>query len=65
MGDERETDAAASKGREAAAPQKFKGVSPSFLVDDVVKSAEYYRDVLGIQFRPLLGRAALLCDFGA
>jgi predicted enzyme related to lactoylglutathione lyase len=31
-------------------PQKFKGVSPSFLVDDVVKSAEFYRDVLGFSF---------------
>lgn len=27
--------------------ERFKSVSPCFLVDDVVKSAEYYRDVLG------------------
>jgi predicted enzyme related to lactoylglutathione lyase len=37
-------------GAAAKSAQKFKGVSPSFLVDDVVKSAEYYRDVLGFSF---------------
>jgi predicted enzyme related to lactoylglutathione lyase len=31
-------------------PQKFMGISPSFLVDDVVKSAEFYRDILGFTF---------------
>jgi catechol 2,3-dioxygenase-like lactoylglutathione lyase family enzyme len=30
--------------------QKLKGISPSFLVDDVVKSAEFYRDILGFTF---------------
>lgn len=31
-------------------PQKLLGVSPSFIVDDVVKTAEYYRDVFGFSF---------------
>jgi predicted enzyme related to lactoylglutathione lyase len=30
--------------------EQFKSVSPCLLVDDVVKSAEYYRDVLGFHF---------------
>jgi catechol 2,3-dioxygenase-like lactoylglutathione lyase family enzyme len=33
----------------------FRAVSPCFLVDDVVKSAEYYRDVLGFHFRRYWG----------
>jgi hypothetical protein len=32
---------------EAALHLQLKSVSPCLLVDDVVKSAEYYRDVLG------------------
>ena len=28
----------------------LKAISPCFLVDDVVKTAEYYRDVLGFRF---------------
>src|SRR6202042_1371064 len=36
-------------------PQKFMGISPSFLVDDVVKSAEFYRDVLGFTFERFWG----------
>jgi len=35
--------------------QKLKGISPSFLVDDVVKSAEFYRDVLGFTFNRYWG----------
>jgi catechol 2,3-dioxygenase-like lactoylglutathione lyase family enzyme len=35
--------------------QKLFGISPSFLVDDVVKSAEYYRDVLGFSFERYWG----------
>jgi uncharacterized glyoxalase superfamily protein PhnB len=31
-------------------PQKLLGVSPSFMVDDVVKTAEYYRHVFGFSF---------------
>jgi hypothetical protein len=30
--------------------QTFFSISPSFLVDDVVATAEYYRDVLGFSF---------------
>jgi predicted enzyme related to lactoylglutathione lyase len=30
--------------------EQLKSVSPCLLVDDVVKSAEYYRDVLGFHF---------------
>lgn len=41
---------AANTADSTASPQKFKGVSPSFIVDDVVKSAEFYRDVLGFHF---------------
>jgi catechol 2,3-dioxygenase-like lactoylglutathione lyase family enzyme len=37
-------------GTKESGAQKFKGISPSFLVDDVVKSAEFYRDVLGFSF---------------
>lgn len=33
-----------------AQPRKLLGISPSFIVDDVVKTAEYYRDVLGFSF---------------
>ena len=29
---------------------KLRSISPCFLVEDVVKTAEYYRDVLGFQF---------------
>jgi predicted enzyme related to lactoylglutathione lyase len=36
-------------------PQKFMGISPSFLVDDVVKSAEFYREVLGFTFKRVWG----------
>jgi predicted enzyme related to lactoylglutathione lyase len=39
----------------AAPVVKFLGVSPSFLVDDVVKSAEFYRDVLGFHFNRYWG----------
>jgi predicted enzyme related to lactoylglutathione lyase len=34
---------------------KLKAISPCFLVDDVVKSAEYYRDVLGFHFHRYWG----------
>lgn len=30
--------------------EKLRSISPCFLVDDVVKTAEYYRDVLGFHF---------------
>jgi hypothetical protein len=33
-----------------AAQQKFLSISPSFLVDDVLKSAKHYRDDLGFTF---------------
>jgi uncharacterized glyoxalase superfamily protein PhnB len=32
-----------------SAPRHFFGVLPVFLVDDVVQTVEYYRDVLGFQ----------------
>jgi predicted enzyme related to lactoylglutathione lyase len=48
MPETRETGAAANSP--AKSVQKFKAISPSFLVDDVVKSAEFYRDVLGFSF---------------
>src|SRR5260370_41719752 len=38
-----------------AQPQKLLGISPSFLVDDVVKTAEYDRDVLGFSFNRYWG----------
>jgi predicted enzyme related to lactoylglutathione lyase len=38
-----------------AQPQKLLGISPSFIVDDVVKAAEYYRDVLGFSFNRYWG----------
>ena len=44
-----------------AAPQvkeQLKSVSPCLLVDDVVKSAEYYRDVLGFHFDRYWGEPA-------
>ena len=34
---------------------KFQGLSACFLVDDVVQSAEYYRDVLGFHFHRYWG----------
>ncbi len=37
-------------GAPSKSPQKFAGISPSFLVDEVVKTTEYYRDVLGFSF---------------
>ena len=39
----------------AARSVKFHGISPSFLVDDVVQSAEFYRDVLGFHFNRYWG----------
>lgn len=47
-----ETGMTADSGK---SEQKFKGISPSFLVDDVVKSAEFYRDVLGFTFNRYWG----------
>jgi hypothetical protein len=38
-----------------AQPQKLLGISPSFLVDEVVKTAEYDRDVLGFSFNRYWG----------
>jgi catechol 2,3-dioxygenase-like lactoylglutathione lyase family enzyme len=38
--------------------ERFKSVSPCFLVDDVVKSAESYRDVLGFHFDRYWGKTA-------
>jgi predicted enzyme related to lactoylglutathione lyase len=38
-----------------AQPQKLFGISPSFIVDDVVKTAGYYRDVLGFNFNRYWG----------
>jgi hypothetical protein len=38
-----------------AQPQKLLGISPSFIVDDVVKAAEYDRDVLGFSFNGYWG----------
>lgn len=35
--------------------EQLKSVSPCLLVDDVVKSAEYYRDTLGFHFDRYLG----------
>ena len=40
---------------DAPSSAKFLGISPCFLVDDVVKSAEYYRDVLGFHFERYWG----------
>lgn len=34
---------------ETARSVQFKSIAPSFVVDDVVSTAEYYRDVLGFQ----------------
>jgi predicted enzyme related to lactoylglutathione lyase len=34
----------------ARVKEQFKSVSPCLLVDDVIKSAEFYRDVLGFHF---------------
>jgi catechol 2,3-dioxygenase-like lactoylglutathione lyase family enzyme len=34
----------------AYATEKLRSISPCFLVDDLVKTAEYYRDVLGFHF---------------
>jgi hypothetical protein len=39
---------------------KILGVAPYLLVEDVKKSAEWYRDHLGFGFCTALGRAALL-----
>ncbi len=36
-------------------PQELLGVSPSFIVDDVVKTAVYYRDVLGFSLNRYWG----------
>ena len=43
--------------------RRLNSVCVCFVVEDVVKSAEYYRDV-GLFVQPVLGRAALLCDAG-
>jgi catechol 2,3-dioxygenase-like lactoylglutathione lyase family enzyme len=38
--------------------EQLKSVSPCLRVDDVVKSAEYYRDVLGFHFDRYWGELA-------
>ncbi len=48
-----EKNKAATQG--ALRKQEFRGASPSFIVDDVVKSAEYYRDILGFRFERYWG----------
>jgi uncharacterized glyoxalase superfamily protein PhnB len=44
---------------ESLGPRHFFGVLPVFLVDDVVMTAEYYRDVLGFEVDFLYGEPAV------
>jgi predicted enzyme related to lactoylglutathione lyase len=43
-----------------AAPFRW-NISPYFIVDDVVRSAEYYRDKLGLQFDRYWGEPPCFC----
>ena len=38
-----------------SAPSRCQSITPFFIVDDVVRSAEYYRDVLGFRFDRIWG----------
>jgi len=44
-----------------ALAQRLTHICPVFLVDDIVKSAEYYRDVLGFQFDRYWGEPPCFC----
>jgi catechol 2,3-dioxygenase-like lactoylglutathione lyase family enzyme len=46
---------------EQAAAVKMRGIHPLFLVNDVVKAAEYYRDVLGFRFDRYWGEPPCFC----
>jgi len=48
-------------GAKAPQPVRFTHICPVFLVDDIVKSAEYYRDVLGFQFERYWGEPPCFC----
>lgn len=46
---------------EAKVAMKLHAIHPVFLVDDIVKSAEYYRDVLGFTFNRYWGEPPCFC----
>lgn len=41
--------------RDTSTEQKLYGISPYFIVDDVIQSAEFYRDKLGFRFNRFWG----------
>lgn len=43
---------------------RLRNIHPVFLVDDIVKSAEYYRDVLGFTFDRYWGEPPCFCMVG-
>lgn len=45
----------------SAAPRSLLGIAPYFLVRDVVKAAEYYRDALGFTVRRYFGDPPSFC----
>jgi uncharacterized glyoxalase superfamily protein PhnB len=44
-----------------AIAKQFLGIAPYFLVRDVVKAAEYYRDALGFHFERFWGEPPCFC----
>jgi hypothetical protein len=51
--------------RKRVQPPKLLGISASFIVDDVVKMAEYFRDVLGFSFNRYWGEPPCFVIVGA